>query len=570
MERYIQGQQPEQVSMIPFCLDDFIGEENPVRFIREFVDHLDLKALEFQRIRTAATGRKPYSPCLFLKLYLYGHLNRIRSSRMLERECRRNIELMWLLERLCPDHNTIAIFRAVNRKALVKVFKLFVRLCVELNLCSSGRVCVDGTTIKAVNGMDAATSMELSQKKLEYARRELEQVQRYLSGMDAQDQNDQSSLNRPFALDIDPRHLPDPEELKRRIAFHEACIEQMELQGEKQLTFTDPDARMMPSKRGGLKACYNIQTAADPEGHILTGFQVTNHANDANLLHDAAQEARENLGVETLLVTADKGYESSADIQKCVLDGIMPDVGFRYDREERVLNLPYIPETITEEKRASKKPEDIRACLHAGVLPDCYADTNLRVELQRQTVESCFIRHEDGTVTCPMGKSMLYQTTRKNGIVYGSREACRCCPNRCTEGKNFKTVKFGPHTTYVPVRMYGSPRYPLQQIPDIDQPDHYHAYGRVSHAPAKVVVFIRRDKALQKERMQTSEHPFGTIKHYDGASYFLCRGKEMVAAETALMYLSYNIRRAIRLAGGVQRLIARCRIFFSSGIPMPI
>jgi len=146
--------------MVPFCLDDFIGEENPVRFIRHFVGHLDLKTLAFQRIRTAATGRKPYSPRLFLKLHLYGHLNRVHSSRMLERECRRNIDLMWLLERLCPDHNTIAIFRAVNRKAPMKVFKLFVRLCVELNLCSSGRVCVDGTTIKAVNGMDAAHGAE--------------------------------------------------------------------------------------------------------------------------------------------------------------------------------------------------------------------------------------------------------------------------------------------------------------------------------------------------------------------------------------------------------------------------
>ena len=393
--------------MVPFCLDDFIEEENPVRFIREFVNHLDLKALGFQRIRTFGTDRKPYSPRLFLKLYLYGHLNRIRSSRMLERECRRNIELMWLLERLCPDHNTIAIFRAVNRKALVKVFKLFVRLCVELGLCSGNRVCVDGTTIKAINGMDAATSMELSQKKLEYAQRELEQVERYLSGMDAQDQSDQGSLNRPFALDIDFRQLPYPEELKRRIAFHEACIQQMEKLGETQLTFTDSDARMMPSKRGGLKVCYHIQTAADPESHMITGFQVTNHANDMNLMHDTAQETRENLGVQTLRVTADKGYESNTDIEKCVLDGMMPDVGFRYDHEERVLNLPYIPETITDEKRASGKPEDIRACLHAGVLPDCYRQTNLRVELQRQTVESCFIRHEDGTVTCPMGKPML-------------------------------------------------------------------------------------------------------------------------------------------------------------------
>lgn len=117
--------------------------------------------------------------------------------------------------------------------------------------------------------------------------------------------------------------------------------------------------------------------------------------------------------------------------------------------------------------------------------------------------------------------------------------------------------------------MYGSPRHPLQQIPDVNQPDHYHAYGRVQHAPARVMLFIRRDKDKQWERMQTSEHPFGTIKHYDGAGYFLCRGKEKVAAETALMYLSYDIRRAIVLAGGVQKLIALFQSRMCSGIPVP-
>ena len=568
MSEWIEGISPQQVTFLPSCLDDLVEQENPVRFIAAFVDSLDLRALGFKRALPAVTGRPPYSPRCLLKLYVYGHLNRIRSSRMLERECRRNVELWWLLDKLCPDHNTIAIFRALNLKALLKVFRLFVRLCAELGLCGKDRVCVDGTTIKAVNGMDAATSMELSQKKLEYAKKQLELVERYLSGMDEQDQIDQGRLNQPFALDIDPAHLPDPEELKKHIAFHEQCIREMEEKQETQLTFTDPDARMMPSKRGGLKVCYNVQTATDPQSHMITGFLVTDHSNDMGLIHDTAVEAKQNMGVQAICATADKGYESRADIEACVLDGVMPDVGFRYDREERVLNLDYIPADITDEMRASERAEDIQACLHAGVLPECYANTNLRVELQQQTVESCFIRHADGSVTCPMGKPLVFQGNKKNGAVYGSKEACRCCPNRCTDGKTFKTVKFGPHTQYVPVRMYGSPRYPLQQIPDVEQPEHYHAYGRVQRAPARVMLFIRRDKEKQKERMQVSEHPFGTIKHYDGAGYFLCRGKEKVAAETALMYLSYDIRRAIVLAGGVQKLIALFQSRLRSGIPM--
>ena len=141
--------------------------------------------------------------------------------------------------------------------------------------------------------------------------------------------------------------------------------------------------------------------------------------------------------------------------------------------------------------------------------------------------------------------------------MYGTKSACRTCPNRCTDGKTFKTVKFGPETKYVPVKMYGSPRYPLQPIPDVIQPDHNHVFGNVKRAPARVMVFIKRNVEKLKERLRVSEHPFGTIKFYDGAHYFLCKGKEMVAAETSLMFTAHDIRRAITLAGGVQKLMRR-------------
>ena len=271
------------------------------------------------------------------------------------------------------------------------------------------------------------------------------------------------------------------------------------------------------------------------------------------LLHDTADEARKNLGAEALRATAAKGYESRGDIEACLPEGVMPDAGFRYDREEG--GIP---------------PDYHRACLHAGSLPDCCQNTNLRVELQFQPVESCFIPHGDGSVTWPMGKPLVFQGNKKNGAVYGSKEACRCCPNRRGDGKAFKTVKFGPNTQYVPARMYGSPRYPLPKIPNVYQPDHYHAYGRVRHAPARVMLFIRRDKGKQREPLQVREHPFGTIKDCGGAGYFLCKGKEKAAAETALMYLSCNIRPAISPAGGVQRLTALLQSRMRSGIPMPI
>lgn len=555
-KRYMAGENPNQLNFAPRTMDEMISANNPVRFIGEFVDQIDLRKLTFEKAVPAETGRPSYDPRILLKLYLYGHLNHIRSSRRLENECTRNIELMWLLEKLTPDHNTIARFRQVNGQALVKVFKLFVSLSLEMGLVKGQTVCVDGTPIKAVNGMHQATSLELSKKKLEYYKEQLELVEKYLTELDETDKMEQGRLNKPFALDLDPKNLPKKEVLQKRIQFHRQEIERMEAKGETQLLYTDPEARVMPAKQHGKKACYNIQTAADADTHMIVGFEATSDANDMNKLASTAEIAKENLHKETLSVIADKGYESAEDIMKCLMNGIVPDVGFTRDRDYRVFSIDCIPQEITDEIRQSGAPEHIRRCLHAGVLPACYEHTNISIEVQRQNAESCFIRHEDGRVTCPMGKELLFQGKKKYGTVYGSKEACRTCPNRCTDGKGFKTVKFGDDTIYVPVIMYGSPKYPLQAIPNVEQPKHYNAYGKAAHKEARVMIFITRDVPKQRLRMQVSEHPFGTIKHYDDAGYFLCRGKAKVTAETALMFISYNIRRALTLAGGTQGLIA--------------
>lgn len=202
------------------------------------------------------------------------------------------------------------------------------------------------------------------------------------------------------------------------------------------LCFSNPDARMMPAKRGGMKVCCNVQTATAPGSHIITGFMVTNHSNDMNQMHDTAKQARQNLGVEPLANTADKDCESAKDIEKCLLNGFMPDEGFRHDRAERIASPDYRSGGISGVQKTFQRVEDIRACLHTGILLDCCQNTNLRVELQFQSVESRFIRHADGTVTCPHGEAVLLSGgDRKNGTVYGSREACRCCPNRCTDEK---------------------------------------------------------------------------------------------------------------------------------------
>ncbi len=547
-----------------WSIEEEVTANSPARFIEVFVDSLNMAALEIKRVKPANTGRPPYAPQDLLKLYLYGYLNGIRSSRKLERECGRNIELFYLLNRLAPDHNTIADFRKDNRKALKKVFLVFVRACKDMKLMDAETLCLDGTTIRAVNGKKKAVSAEIAQKKLEYAKAQLEAVEKYLQTLDENDLHEKK-LNKPMALDLDKDHLPDPEKLKERIAFHEQCLKELAESDRGALLFTDPEAGMMPAKEGGIKACYNVQTAVDASSHMIVDFDVTNNSSDRGTINPTIEKCKRELGLDSVKVIADKGYESPADIEECLLNGTAADVGFIQDRGDRVISMEYEAAEITDTEKQSTKPEDIQRCLHAGILPDCLSGGNIRIEVQELSSISCFIRHEDGTVTCPMGRQLFKRKETKYGTEYSSREACRTCTNRCTDSKAAKHVNIGRNSTYVPVRMYGLSQYPLQQIPvNGVSSKNLNNFGKMGRVEKRVMIFIRRDISRQKQRQQTSEHPFGTIKHYDGGRYFLCKGKEKVTAEYALSCLGYDIRRAITICGGVKALIQRFK-----EIPLP-
>ena len=419
-------------------------------------------------------------------------------------------------------------------------------------------LCLDCTTIRASNGRKQSTSVELSRKKLEYAREQLEAVERFLDSMDENDLHE-DRIDHPFALDLDRDLLPDPQTLRERIAFHEKCIKEMENSGRSAMAFTGPECTMMSAKEGGINACYNVQTVVDASSHMIANFHVTSSPSNRGQIFESIEMCRKDLDLESVNVIADKGYESAADIKACLLNGVAADVGFIQDREERVFSLDYIEQEITPEQKASQRPEDIQACLHAGVLSDCYKHSSIHVQVQSLGQVSCFIRHEDGTVTCPMGRQLFKKTDTKYGTVYSSREAFRTCPNRCTDSRKPKRVNISRNSVYVPVIMYGDPRFPLQPIPDVAHHSPHNNFGKLKRAEKRVMVFIRRDIRNQKLWQQTSEHPFGTIKHYDDSRHFLCRGKEKVTAEFALSALSYNIRRAITLYGGVQKLIERYR-----------
>jgi transposase len=273
-------------------------------------------------------------------------------------------------------------------------------------------------------------------------------------------------------------------------------------------------------------------------------------------LHKVGEKTKKALGVETIEVVGDKGYESREDILNCLMNGIVPNVALKYDKAERIYNIDYEEAEITDEIRESAKPEDIQKCLHAGVLPKCYENTIVSVELQEKSTIGCFTRNDDDTVTCPMGQTLNKLRDKGVNTIYASKEACRQCPNRCTAVSNHKTVLFGSETTHVAVWMYGTSRYEVIRPPEGHI--YHNAFFRKDAPKKKVVIFLKEDPEKQKQRMCHSEHPFGTVKWYGGAHYVLCRGIRKVTGEIGLSFLAYNLRRAISLVGA-PALIAAAR-----------
>ena len=403
---------------------------------------------------------------------------------------------------------------------------------------------MDGSKFRAVNSKDNTYNVEILEKKLKRIEGHLTE---YLTQMDREDKIEPDG---PTSEQVKAAI----QELTQRKETYQSYLKELLESGETQLLLTDPEARRMHSK-DGFHCCYNVQTAVDKGSHLIAEYEVTNCNTDQGLLKEVAQSVKEMLEVETVEVVADKGYESREDILNCVMNGIIPNVALKYDKHERLYTLDYVEAHITEAVKNSKKSEDIQKCLSAGILPSCYENTAIEVELQEQSILSCFILKEDGMVTCPMGNILSKVKMRGKNTIYANKDACRQCSNKCTSSKQHKTVSFGPNTKYVPVRMYGSVKHKLNAIPEDIPPNPFnHTLDRKDHVPKKVVLRINEDIHKLKERMCLSEHPFGTVKWHHGAHYLLCKGKEKATAELGLSFLAYNLRRAINMVG-VRKLI---------------
>jgi transposase len=395
MKRFIEGQDRGQGSLLPEHLDDYVAEDNPVRVVDVFVDELDLARLGFGRVQPAKTGRPAYHPAVLLKLYIYGYLNRIQSSRRLEREAQRNVELMWLTRRLSPDFKTIANFRKDNGKAIRNVCRQFIVVCQQLDLFSDAVVAIDGSKFKAVNSSDR----NFTDAKLKRRMQEIEaNIGRYLAELDTADRQE------PVAAQSKTVRLNDKiAALKSQLA----SLKQIEVRledGETQISLTDPDARSMMTRGSGIVG-YNVQTAVDAKHHLIVEHEVTNNGSDRDQLSSMAGKARTAIGAKTKTMTAiaDRGYFKGEEILACHEAGI----------------IALVPKTKTSNAKADGRFD-----------------------------KADFIYDRDkNEYRCPAGQSLIYRfTTIENGMTHHRywSSNCKGCAlkDRCTPSQNRRVTRW--------------------------------------------------------------------------------------------------------------------------------
>src|SRR5246500_259139 len=477
MKRFVEGLDRGQSTLFPASLDDYVTEDNPVRAVDVFVDGLDLDKLGFVGAQPLDTGRPSYHPGIMLKLYIYGYLNRVPSSRRLERECQRNIELIWLTGHLAPDFKTIADFRKDNGKAIREVCRAFVALCRKLGLLSAASVAIDGSKFKAVNARDKNFTEAKMKRRLE---RIEESIARYIAQLETADRLGDAMPEAKVA-----RFKDKIAKLNEEIARLSVINAEMVKSKDEQISLTDPDARSMATSRKDTGIVgYNVQAAVDTKNHLIVAHEVTNVGTDRHQLSNMAEQARTEMGVDTLDAVADRGYYEGEEIKACEEAGIAVT----------------LPKPMTSNAKAEGRfgKQDFR-----------------------------YVADEDIYVS-PAGEKLAYHyTTEENGLVLRRywTNVCQSCAIKptCTTGKERRITRW----------------------------EHEHILEAVQR---------RLDEHPEKmrQRRETVEHPFGTIKARMGATHFLMKTLPRVASEMALHVLAYNLTRVMNIIG-IQPLITAMR-----------
>ncbi len=390
---YIAGSDRGEALLLPEVLDDYIGPENPVRFIDAFVGQLDLSKAGFSNAQLNETGRPPYDPGDLLRLYLYGYLNRVRSSRGLEREAARNLELIWLLRKLRPDFKTVADFRRDNSKAIQAVGREFILLCRKLELFGGELVAIDSTKIKAQN----AKGRNYSEARLKALLAEIEnKVSDYLEELDQSDAQEETTRERLSAEELKQKIA----RLRERKKELQGVAKDLEISGATQVSLTDPDSRALSMGRGSTIG-YNVQTAVDAKHSLIVETEVTNTTSDLGALGIIAIKTQEALDAKNLQVVADKGYYNGKEVLLCDTIGVTA----------------YVAKPLTS----------------ANTALGLYGKEKFKYDAR----ENCYI--------CPAGQKLTYRfaTNEKGRAIYYYRASgCKICPlkAKCTRNKENRTI----------------------------------------------------------------------------------------------------------------------------------
>lgn len=467
MSGFIEGEDRNQATLFPESLDEYIAEDSAVRVIDVFIDDLDISGLGF-KAEPNTTGRPGYHPRTMLKLYVYGYLNRVQSSRRLEREAQRNVELMWLTGRLAPDFKTIADFRKDNGEAIRLVCREFVMLCRKLNLFTDAFVAVDGSKFKVVNTRDRNYSKAKMKRRLQQIE---ESIDRYLGQIESADRQE-SNTGSGKVERLGEKIAALKKEMRRLKKLEARMLEAP----DQQISLTDPDARSMAtSGRGSGVVGYNVQTAVETKHHLIVAHEVSNVGSDRQQLYNMSSQARQALGVEALEVVADRGYFKGEEILACEESNITT----------------YLPKPYTS----------------GSVKKGLFSKRD-------------FIHHaKDDEYECPAGERLVWRfTTEEKGQTihkYWS-SSCPDCPIRsqCTTSQ-------------------------------------YRRVARWEHEEVIEALEQRLDKEPERmrARRETSEHPFGTIKSWMGATHFQMKTLPRVSTEMSLHVLAYNLKRVINIMG---------------------
>jgi transposase len=477
MKRFVEGSDRGESTLFPECLEDWICEDNPVRAI-DFVDELALAELGFGGVDPEATGRPSYHPSVLLKLYIYGYLNRVQSSRRLEREAGRNVEVMWLTGRLVPDHKTIADFRKDNGPAIRKVCARFVALCRELGLLTIASVAIDGSKFKAVNTRDKNFTRAKMERRLAQIE---ESVARYLSQLETADRQEPTEVLATRTAHLKEKLAKLASELQRLKALEKEML----ASPDQQISLTDPDSRSMAtSGRGSGVVGYNVQIAVDTQHHLIVTHEVTNTGSDRSQLAKMASQAKEVIQANHLDAVADRGYFNSTEILAC-------------------------------------EQADITVTLPKPMTSGAKADGRFGKQ------DFVYLPAED-VYRCPAGEKLTYRYTNEEAgktLRHYWETVCPHCPlkSQCTPAPQRRITRW----------------------------EHEHVLEAVQQR-------LDENPQAMRQRRETAEHPFATLKMRMGATHFLMKRLPKVATEMALHVLAYNLTRVMNIIG-VQPLLVAMR-----------